>query len=52
VFEVNRSKGSKTMTTAHRKVDAGTAQEVLLDDPGFLREIAERVVQQNPATHE
>jgi hypothetical protein len=35
-----------TMTKDHRRVDAGTAQEILLDDPGFLREIAERVVQQ------
>jgi putative transposase len=34
------------MTKDHRRVDAGTAQEVLLDDPDFLREIAERVVQQ------
>src|ERR671910_933597 len=35
-----------TMTKDHRRVDAGPAQEILLDDPGFLREIAERVVQQ------
>jgi Transposase, Mutator family len=35
-----------TMTKDHRRVDAGTAQEILLDDPGFLREIAERLVQQ------
>jgi hypothetical protein len=35
-----------TMTKDHRRVDAGTAQEILLDDPGFLREIAERVAQQ------
>src|SRR5919106_4389400 len=35
-----------TMTKDHRRVDAGTAQEILLDDPGFLREIAKRVVQQ------
>lgn len=34
------------MTKDHRRVDAGTAQEILLDDPGFLREIAERVVKQ------
>ena len=34
------------MTTDHRRVEAGTAQEVLLDDPSFLREIVERVVQQ------
>jgi len=27
-------------------VDAELVQEVLLDDPGFLREIVERVVQQ------
>jgi Transposase, Mutator family len=35
-----------TMTKGHRRVDAGTAREILVDDPGFLREIAERVVQQ------
>ena len=34
------------MTKDHRRVDAGTAQVILLDDRGFLREIAERVVQQ------
>jgi transposase-like protein len=34
------------MTKDHRRVGAGTAQVILLDDPGFLREIAERVVQQ------
>jgi hypothetical protein len=35
-----------TMTKDHRRVDAGTAQEILLDDPGLLREKTERVVQQ------
>jgi putative transposase len=34
------------MTNDHRRVDAPMAQEVLLDDPSFLREIVERVVQQ------
>src|SRR5687767_324311 len=34
------------MTTDHRRVDVQMAQEVLLDDPSFLREIVERVVQQ------
>jgi putative transposase len=34
------------MTTDHRRVDAELVQEVLLDDPGFLRDIVERVVQQ------
>src|SRR3712207_583412 len=34
------------MATDHRRVDAELAQEVLLDDPSFLREIVERVVQQ------
>ena len=34
------------MTKDHRRVDAQMAQEVLLDDPAFLREIVERVVQQ------
>jgi hypothetical protein len=34
------------MATDHRRLDAELVQEVLLDDPGFLREIVERVVQQ------
>ena len=34
------------MTKDHRRVDAQMAQEVLLDDPAFLREIVQRVVQQ------
>jgi putative transposase len=34
------------MAKDHRRVDVQMAQEVLLDDPGFLREICERVVQQ------
>ncbi len=34
------------MTTDHRRVDVQMAQVVLLDDPGFLHEIVERVVQQ------
>jgi putative transposase len=34
------------MTNEHRKPDVDLAQEVLLDDPGFLREIVERVLQE------
>ena len=34
------------MAKDHRRVDVQLAQEVLLDDPAFLREIVERVVQQ------
>jgi transposase-like protein len=34
------------MTHDHRRVDAQMAQEILLDDPAFLREIVEKVVQQ------
>ncbi len=34
------------MAKDHRRVDAELAQEVLLDDPGFLKEIVERVVQE------
>jgi putative transposase len=33
------------MATDHRRVDAQLVQEVLLDDPGFLREVVERAVQ-------
>ena len=34
------------MTNEHRKPDVELAQEVLLDAPGFLREIVERVLQE------
>jgi transposase-like protein len=34
------------MTEDHRRVDVQMTQEVLLDDPAFLREIVQRVVQQ------
>ena len=34
------------MAKDHRRVDAELVQEVLLDDPSFLREIVERAVQQ------
>ena len=34
------------MTKDHRRVDAQMAQEILLDDPDFLREIVEKVLQQ------
>jgi transposase-like protein len=34
------------MAKDHRRVDAELVQEVLLDDPGFLREVVERAVQQ------
>ena len=34
------------MAKDHRRLDAQLVQEVLLDDPHFLREIVERVVQQ------
>jgi putative transposase len=35
-----------TRATDHRRVDVELAQEVLLDDPDFLREIVERVLQE------
>jgi transposase-like protein len=34
------------MAKDHRRVDAELVQEVLLDDPAFLRELVERAVQQ------
>jgi transposase-like protein len=34
------------MAEDHRRVDAQSAQEVLLDNPSFLREIVERVLQE------
>ena len=34
------------MANDHRRLDAGLVQEVPLDDPGFLREVVERAVQQ------
>lgn len=35
-----------TMTTDHGRTDTRTAQEVLLDDPGFLAEVVQRVLQE------
>lgn len=34
------------MAEDHRRVDAELAQGILLDDPGFLKEIVERVIQE------
>ena len=34
------------MTTDHRRPETVTAQGVLLDDAGFLKEIVERVLQE------
>jgi putative transposase len=34
------------MTQDHRRLDAQTVQEILLDDPAFLHEIVERVLQE------
>ena len=34
------------MATDHRRLDAQSVQGVLLDDPGFLREIVQRVLQE------
>ncbi len=34
------------MAKDHRRLDAELVQEVLLDDPGFLREVVEWAVQQ------
>ena len=34
------------MTKDHRRLDAQTVQEILLDDPDFLHEIVERVLQE------
>jgi transposase-like protein len=45
VFKATYRKGA-TMTNEHRKPDVELAQEVLLDAPGFLREIVERVLQE------
>jgi transposase-like protein len=33
------------MTTGHRRVDMRMAQEILLDDPSFLKEIVEWLIQ-------
>ena len=34
------------MTTDHRRADTRMAQEALLDDPSFLKEILQRVIQE------
>ena len=46
VFEVNLSENGVTMAKDHRRTDAESAQGTLMDDPGFLKEIVERVVQE------
>jgi len=43
---MSTDRNGATMTKDHRRVDAQMAQENLLDDPDFLREIVEKVVQQ------
>ncbi len=40
VYKSTDRKGA-TMTEDHRRPDVEPAQEVLLDEPGFLREIVE-----------
>jgi transposase-like protein len=34
------------MTTDHRRADTRMAQEALLDEPSFLKEVLERVLQE------
>jgi putative transposase len=46
VHKVNLSKWSDDDHKDLRRADAESVQEVLLDDPGFLREIVERVLQE------
>jgi transposase-like protein len=46
VFEVNLSENGVTMAKDHRRTDAESAQGTLMDDPGFLKEIVERVLQE------
>src|SRR3954469_3854160 len=43
---MSTDRNGATMTKDHRRVDEHMAQEILLDDPAFLHEIVERVVQQ------
>jgi transposase-like protein len=43
---MSTDRNGAAMTKDHRRVDAQMAQEILLDDPDFLREILEKVVQQ------
>src|SRR5215213_2354345 len=43
---MSTDRNGATMAKDHRRVDAQMAQEILLDDPDFLREIVEKVVQQ------
>ena len=45
VSYVNRSE-RRTMATDHRRADAEMVQAVLLDDPDFIREMVERVLQE------
>jgi hypothetical protein len=38
--------GKTTMASYHRKADEELVQQTLLDNPGFLRRIVERALQQ------
>src|SRR5215211_4001540 len=40
------NRNGATMTTDHRRADTRMAQEALLDDPSFLKEILERLIQE------
>src|SRR5215211_3599973 len=44
--QVNRSQGGITMAYTHRRADKELVQQVLLDDPEFLRNIVQRALQQ------
>src|SRR5215208_5463322 len=44
--QVNRSQGGITMAYTHRRTDKELVQQVLLDDPEFLRNIVQRALQQ------
>jgi hypothetical protein len=46
VSKVNRSENGVTMTNIHRRLDADMAQRILQDDPVFLHEIEEGVLQE------
>src|ERR671921_2939969 len=44
--QVNRSQGGVTMAKDHRRADKELVQQILIDDPEFLRRIVEKTLQQ------
>jgi hypothetical protein len=46
---LNRSQGGVTMAAHHRRADKELVQQILLDDPEFLRRIVEHISNISPS---